>query len=68
LAKINQPTLIVSAQDSPEAFRRVDGVLAETLPNSGTVLVEGATSSIQPTRLCWSLLIGSWRASLHTRC
>lgn len=41
LAEINQPTLVVSAQDSPEAFRRVDGVLAETLPNSGTVLVEG---------------------------
>jgi pimeloyl-ACP methyl ester carboxylesterase len=41
LAEINQPALIVSAKDSPEAFRRVDGVLAEALPNSETVLVEG---------------------------
>jgi pimeloyl-ACP methyl ester carboxylesterase len=41
LAEINQPTLIVSAKDSPEAFRRVDGVLADALPNSETVLIEG---------------------------
>jgi hypothetical protein len=30
----------VSAKDSPVAFRRVDGVLAEALPNSETVLIE----------------------------
>jgi pimeloyl-ACP methyl ester carboxylesterase len=41
LAVIEQPTLIVSAKDSPEAFRRVDGVLAEALPNCETVVVEG---------------------------
>ena len=41
LGEIDQPTLIVSAQDSPEAFRRVDGVLAEALPNCETVVVEG---------------------------
>jgi pimeloyl-ACP methyl ester carboxylesterase len=41
LAEINQPTLVVSATDSPEAFRRVDGVLAEGLPNSETFLIEG---------------------------
>jgi pimeloyl-ACP methyl ester carboxylesterase len=41
LAAIDQPTLIVSAKDSPEAFRRVDAVLAEALPNSETLLIEG---------------------------
>ncbi|MGH2700033.1 MAG: alpha/beta fold hydrolase [Actinomycetota bacterium] len=41
LAEIKQPSLIVSAKDSPEAFRRVDGVVAEALPNSETVLIEG---------------------------
>jgi pimeloyl-ACP methyl ester carboxylesterase len=41
LAEIDQPTLVVSAKDSPEAFRRVDGKLAEALPNSETVLIEG---------------------------
>jgi esterase len=41
LTGINQPTLIVSAKDSPEAFGRVDHVLAEALPNSETALVEG---------------------------
>ena len=42
LAEVDQPTLIVSAKDSPEAFRLVDGVLAEALPNSESVQVEGS--------------------------
>ncbi|MGH2749464.1 MAG: alpha/beta fold hydrolase [Actinomycetota bacterium] len=41
LAGIAHPTLIVSAKESPEAFRRVDETLAEALPNCETVLVEG---------------------------
>jgi pimeloyl-ACP methyl ester carboxylesterase len=41
LAEIDQPTLIVSAKDSPEAFRQVDKVLADALPHCGTALVEG---------------------------
>jgi pimeloyl-ACP methyl ester carboxylesterase len=41
MAEVDQPTLIVSAKDSPEAFRRVDGVLVEALPNCETVVVEG---------------------------
>ncbi|CAN5737951.1 alpha/beta hydrolase [soil metagenome] len=41
LAEIDQPTLMVSATDSPEVFRRVDDVVAEALPNCETVLVEG---------------------------
>lgn len=41
LSEIGHPTLIVSAQDSPEAFRRVDRLLTEASPNSETVLVEG---------------------------
>lgn len=41
LAEIDQPTLIVSAKDSPEAFRQVDKVLADALPQSESALVEG---------------------------
>jgi pimeloyl-ACP methyl ester carboxylesterase len=41
LRSITQPTLIVSAKDSPEAFRRVNGRMAELIPNSETVRVEG---------------------------
>jgi esterase len=41
LAEIEHPTLIVSAKDSPEAFRLVDGVLADAFPNCQTVMVDG---------------------------
>jgi len=41
LRSITQPTLIVSAKDSPEAFRRVSSRMAELLPNCETVRVEG---------------------------
>jgi esterase len=41
LAEIDQPTLMVSGKDSPEAFRRVDEVLANALPHCETALVDG---------------------------
>jgi len=41
LRSITQPTLVVSAKDSPEAFRRVGSRMAELLPNCETVRVEG---------------------------
>jgi pimeloyl-ACP methyl ester carboxylesterase len=41
LRSITQPTLVVSAKDSPEAFRRVSSRMAELLPNCERVLVEG---------------------------
>ncbi len=41
LAGIGQPTLIVSAEDSPESLRRVNDRLAEALPNAQTLLVTG---------------------------
>lgn len=41
LAGIDHPTLVVSAQASPPAFRRVDEILVAALPNAETVLVEG---------------------------
>jgi pimeloyl-ACP methyl ester carboxylesterase len=41
LAAIEQPTLVVLAADSPEAFRRVDELVADIIPNSEAVLVEG---------------------------
>lgn len=41
LAEIDQPTLMVSSKDSPEAFRRVDEVLANALPHCETALVDG---------------------------
>lgn len=41
LAEIDQPTLMVSAKDSPETFRRVDDIVAEALPNCAKVLVDG---------------------------
>lgn len=41
LAQIRQPTLLVSAGDSPEALRLVNSRLAEALPNSESVLVAG---------------------------
>ena len=46
LAEIGQPTMIVSAEDSSEVFRRVDGHLAEALPHSETMLVGEGISSI----------------------
>jgi len=41
LAEIDQPTLMVSAKDSPEVFRRVDKVLADALPHCESILIEG---------------------------
>lgn len=41
LAGIHQPTLIVSSEDSPEAFRRANGRLAEALPHTETLQVPG---------------------------
>ena len=41
LARMGQPILIVSAQDSPEPLRRVNDRLAEALPNAEKVLVTG---------------------------
>lgn len=41
LAGIVQPTLIVSAQDSPQTLRRVSDRLAEALPHAEKVLVTG---------------------------
>lgn len=41
LAAIGQPTLLVSSEDSPEVLRRVNGRLAEAMPQSEEVLVPG---------------------------
>ena len=41
LAGIGQPTLIVSAEDSPEPLRRVNDRLAEALPNAEKVVITG---------------------------
>jgi hypothetical protein len=41
LATVSQPTLIVSAEDSPEALRLVRDRLAEGLPAARSVLVTG---------------------------
>lgn len=41
LAKIDKATLLVSAQDSPEALRRVNDRLASALPHTQKVLVTG---------------------------
>ena len=40
-AEVDQPTLMVSAEDSPEVFRIVDATIADALPSCETVLVEG---------------------------
>jgi pimeloyl-ACP methyl ester carboxylesterase len=42
LAEVDQPTLMVSAKDSPETFRRVDDIVAKALPNCAKVLVDGS--------------------------
>ena len=41
LATLKQPALLVGAADSPREVREPTKVLAEALPNAGTVLVEG---------------------------
>jgi pimeloyl-ACP methyl ester carboxylesterase len=41
LALIRQPTLLVSAEDSPKILRVVNSRLAEALPNAETALVAG---------------------------
>lgn len=41
LAGIGQPTLIVSAEDSPEVLRQVNDRLAEALPHAERVVVTG---------------------------
>jgi pimeloyl-ACP methyl ester carboxylesterase len=41
LGTIDQPTLLVAAAHSPEAFRQVIDAMAAALPNSRTHLIEG---------------------------
>jgi pimeloyl-ACP methyl ester carboxylesterase len=41
LAVIVQPTLLVSAEDSPRALRKINAALAEALPQAELVLVPG---------------------------
>lgn len=41
LARIAQPTLLVSAEDSPEPLRRITARLADALPRTESVLVPG---------------------------
>jgi len=41
LAQLRQPTLLVSAEDSPEVLRLVNTRLAQALPNSESALVTG---------------------------
>jgi pimeloyl-ACP methyl ester carboxylesterase len=41
LGEIKQPTLMVSANGSPEVFRNIDRILADALPNCDSVLIEG---------------------------
>ncbi len=41
LGEMRQPTLIVSSEESPEVFRRVDGRLGVAIPHAETALVEG---------------------------
>jgi esterase len=41
LASIDQPTLLVAAASSPEAFRQVTDATATAIPNSRTHVVEG---------------------------
>ena len=41
LAAVGQPTLLVSAEDSPDGLRRVDVALATQLPNARSLLVPG---------------------------
>jgi pimeloyl-ACP methyl ester carboxylesterase len=41
LGAIDQPTLLVSSEDSPEVLRRVNDRLAKALPNAETALVPG---------------------------
>lgn len=41
LARMGQPTLIVSSEDSPDVLRRVNDRLAEALPSTEKVLVTG---------------------------
>jgi pimeloyl-ACP methyl ester carboxylesterase len=41
LARIQQPTLLVTATDSPEAFRQVADAMAAAIPNARTVFVGG---------------------------
>ncbi len=39
--RIDKPTLLVAASDSPEAFRQVTELMAAAIPNSRTSLVGG---------------------------
>jgi pimeloyl-ACP methyl ester carboxylesterase len=41
LATIDQPTLLVAAAASPEAFRQVTDAMVTALPNSRAFIVEG---------------------------
>jgi pimeloyl-ACP methyl ester carboxylesterase len=41
MRSIDQPALMVSAKDSPEAFRSVGQIVADALPNCDSVLIDG---------------------------
>jgi pimeloyl-ACP methyl ester carboxylesterase len=41
LGEIRQPTLMVSATESPGVFRNIDRILADALPNCDSVLIDG---------------------------
>ena len=41
LARVTKPTLLVAAEDSPEAFRQVTHEMAASIPNARTALVAG---------------------------
>ena len=64
-AEVDQPTLMVSAEDSPEAFRRVDETVAEALPNCETVLVDG-NHFISPAHPAVLRFVGRFVASAST--
>lgn len=41
LARVQQPTLLVAAADSPDAFRQATDAMAAAIPKARTVLVGG---------------------------
>jgi hypothetical protein len=51
---MDQPTLIVSSEDSPEVLRRVNDRLAEALPHTERCSSQEVTSSIPPTPPSWT--------------
>ena len=41
MGAIDRPALMVTAKDSPEIFRSVDGIVSDALPNCDSVLIDG---------------------------